>query len=556
MQIGIWQKPQLSNDSSNNPGSDLQLSLSTALGLPSNMQDRRYFDHYCHRSALQFSSLLDTDFWSQHIPRICASRPAVRHAVLALSAQHEVYLTTRYDANGCNSDHASSLNLAYPLKHYSKAIENLNDRISHAPGNAGVIEETLIICLLFICFEVLHGHDAAALVHLDSGLQIFSNMYSSIQRTCAELEDNTTSIAVIANIFARLDVQATCYVGSRNIQSSSIPTTKYLSQPSFTDFAENPTAAFATLAKARDTLYMHIAHIYHFLRSPPSALKHSRRVRTDESTTKTTKIPFQNGQFCTSEYVNIVTIQQSHLQTLRTWALTFQGLLEQTSSSISSIGRGKPVNDGHAEECAVIWLSYLDIFIVLSTSLEPDQSAYDAYLPQFQSIVEKARAVLCPAFRKDTTEAGKRVFTLDVNVIQSLYFTALKCRDHKLRHSAISLLHISGKEGVWDGEIMAKVAEHVVELEEAEGLVYSSAGQSIPVSALSAADRTFAGMEKVEIPEWARVHGTALLHVDRVNRKVWIRCSKRKAVSFIREEVGDKESENFKWEFNEQVCEW
>jgi hypothetical protein len=56
---------------------------------------------------------------------------------------------------------------------------------------------------------------------------------------------------------------------------------------------------------------------------------------------------------------------------------------------------------------------------------------------------------------------------VDIGWIAPLYYTALKCRIHRVRLQAIRLLEeASHQEGIWDSKIAAGVARCVVEIEE------------------------------------------------------------------------------------------
>lgn len=58
---------------------------------------------------------------------------------------------------------------------------------------------------------------------------------------------------------------------------------------------------------------------------------------------------------------------------------------------------------------------------------------------------------------------------IDMGWIAPLYFTAVKCRVHRIRVEAIKLLRTSPhREGIWDAHIAACVAKKVVELEEGD----------------------------------------------------------------------------------------
>jgi hypothetical protein len=73
-------------------------------------------------------------------------------------------------------------------------------------------------------------------------------------------------------------------------------------------------------------------------------------------------------------------------------------------------------------------------------------------------------------------EDEKTPFTMDLGIVHPLFFVACKCRDWSLRRRAVAQLKRAGKEGVWEGPIMAVLARRIIELEE-EGL---SRGDVVP----------------------------------------------------------------------------
>lgn len=175
-----------------------------------------------------------------------------------------------------------------------------------------------------------------------------------------------------------------------------------------------------------------------------------------------------------------------------------------------SVGSGE-----EAKQSAVIWISYLIIYITLSTCLEPDESSYDTFQPLFERIVEQAELILKACV--DGTLIERKRFSFEMNVIQPLYFTSLKCHDSTLRHHAISLLKMSGQEGVWDGEMLGMVAKYVAEHEESQGCVELGSSKF--------------GHQNRVIHESALVHGVALDVLDRTSGKVHIEYCKRSFTS-------------------------
>jgi hypothetical protein len=87
---------------------------------------------------------------------------------------------------------------------------------------------------------------------------------------------------------------------------------------------------------------------------------------------------------------------------------------------------------------------------------------YDRFWNTFRSILEDAEIVL-----QNQLSGAPHYFniSLDLGVIQPLFFTAIKCRELKTRMKAVDLLNRSGREGPFDGKRLAVVAQRAVEQE-------------------------------------------------------------------------------------------
>lgn len=63
------------------------------------------------------------------------------------------------------------------------------------------------------------------------------------------------------------------------------------------------------------------------------------------------------------------------------------------------------------------------------------------------------------------------IFTLSLGFVNILYLTASRCRNTAIRYRALNLLRkCNRREGLWDSNIAAKVAESVIAIEEAKTL--------------------------------------------------------------------------------------
>lgn len=557
--------PNSSNDSCSGPESDLRLSRGTALGLSSvNDQDLHYFDHFRHHAIQNLASPADAELWQHYILKISASKPAILHAISALSAQHEIFLRNGHTDPSRNILINDPV-VAYSWKHYIQAIQQLHHGIHNASNDGPTPDETIVTCLLLIFFEVLRGEYPTALMHLEAGLQIFSTHFPSAKRSSVTELRQDDPLNGLARIFRRLDIQASSYLGDRSVSAFSIPRRETTSEPLVLSLLSQISMEFVTIQNARDALDGHVAQIYKFMRSPAQSL-HGDPLLGDRRVFELKYDPiFHSRDAHWSGLTKFIRERRHYLEALRAWAYYFEDFLGRSTNAASQ-REGAPPGGDEFQQCAVIWISYLVTFITLSTCVEPDESSYDEHITQFQEIVNHARSILLA--EGATTGAANRRLSLEMSVVHPLFITAFKCRDSTIRRRAISLLHISGQEGVWNGKMLARIAEHVVEYEEGHGYV------DVAVEKLSIAERlsrTSPGIEWVAvdsfereqvnamiIPEIARLHGVHPDLSDPGTGSLWLEYSTRDfALADGEREKGSMgPAEKYEWVFHKALLKW
>ncbi|KAJ4320137.1 hypothetical protein N0V84_006024 [Fusarium piperis] len=112
--------------------------------------------------------------------------------------------------------------------------------------------------------------------------------------------------------------------------------------------------------------------------------------------------------------------------------------------------------------------------IMADTCLHSDESIYDSYTDRFLLLITQlTRLWVVSAETEDFSLNWDLMYMprsiIDIGWIAPLYFTAVKCRVHRIRLQAIKLLPCSGhREGIWDSNIAACVARKVMEMEEGD----------------------------------------------------------------------------------------
>lgn len=102
--------------------------------------------------------------------------------------------------------------------------------------------------------------------------------------------------------------------------------------------------------------------------------------------------------------------------------------------------------------------------IYLSALLNPYETAYDSFNSSFRSIVTNAKEFVSQG--KCARVLAIPQISLDLGIVQPLFFTAVKCRDSQIRKEAVEMLRRAGREGPFDGKRHAIVAQRAIVIEE------------------------------------------------------------------------------------------
>lgn len=111
--------PRASSTPSSSDAISRPMSDHSALALPWDAEERRYFHHFRQSCIPDLLGLVGDELWNRYMLQICESKPAVRHAILALSAQHEAFLTSSPGSNEeCSPENERSV--AFSCRQYGK----------------------------------------------------------------------------------------------------------------------------------------------------------------------------------------------------------------------------------------------------------------------------------------------------------------------------------------------------------------------------------------------------------------------------------------------------
>ena len=119
-------------------------------------------------------------------------------------------------------------------------------------------------------------------------------------------------------------------------------------------------------------------------------------------------------------------------------------------------------DSGHA---SLLHIHHSTGTVSLVGELSPNEMVYDTFDDTFLSTIRLSGQLL----RERLNSPWSDTFSMELGIVQPLYITAVKCRVHHIRAEAIKLLgSVPQPEGIWNGGVMAKIAEQVRIIEEGD----------------------------------------------------------------------------------------
>jgi hypothetical protein len=456
--------------------------------LPRELRDdqaQSSFEFFRLVSIREFGNHFVNHFWSRTLLQAFHASSAVQHAVLAVASLHRFFkYNKRSRSSSLAEDGSIAVNLdatsftsprrynPYSVEQYGKALRYLAQDISRPQG--GSTHETALICIvLFVLIEVLYENDLAALSHLESGIKLLKQSLPTTYTMNSTNSPQSNIQKELFSIFSLLDLEASIYQGVRKpgLHRAGIELGNSDSQH-LEFFSEK----FSTLMN--------------------ELLIFQRTIADDYGYRVVGNVPLE------------VFAQQQAL-------CEFFSKLEREANHLST----RYETDVGADELSVKRQALLLVVrysLLLTTALcclNAEESAFDNQFERFATIVRCVTELLdCHASASASTQGPS--FSLGTSIIPSLYWTIKKCRSGHLRRRALHLLRRCPREGVWIPKIQARIAERVIEIEEA----------LVPTREATASDRELVGCE--DIPEVFRIHSVDLTP-DKENRLIMMTYQRR-----------------------------
>ena len=304
----------------------------------------------------------------------------------------------------------------FALAHYNEAITQLSKRMDSNTS----IEVALLACILFVGVEFLRGDSAPAVRHFKGGMNIaIASLTNNGSRTAVATAENIKQH--ILPFFNRIELLSNLFGD----------------EPQWDYPVELPHAVpddFTTMREARDSI-VHLANLSVRFIKYMKWRKYERLVFPDD-----------------------IARREALLRQLKVWASTLDKMLLTDK-----------VTDRDLDAAKTLRIHQVIASIWLGRSLVPEECANDASIPEFETAVSLAEKINSIAgTREDRAAPNSSSFLFDMEVVSPLYFVATKCRHPQIRRRAIAVLKSTWRrEGLWDSDMAAAMAELVMEIEEA-----------------------------------------------------------------------------------------
>ncbi|KAE9379086.1 hypothetical protein N431DRAFT_553378 [Stipitochalara longipes BDJ] len=394
---------------------------------PGNSQEKRAFQYFITRTAVELSGFYSSSFWEQLILQASTAEPSLRHAVTGIGALHEEYVngTLKYDVDKSNP--------TFAVSQYTKALGHL--RKSLANGKQPPLT-ALMSCILFVCFDSLRGHFTSAMVHLHSGLKILRDLRTDSAAESDIIEES------LGPLFNRLSLQSILYVDTR----TTVIRRDFVAQLRFVRSKDDEVPeAFQTLEEARTCLNQAADGLFRVFYLCDGDLPISQQ-------------PAESYAMFDTYYTK-----------LQAWNPAFERFMAAKSQILNGRQlRGAAVLKIHA--------TIVKIMAEASPGLLDDRpigeamndhATFEPFTNDFRIVVTLCKSIIAAAEQDIKLGRPALNFSTDLGIVGPLYYVCCRCRDLQLRTQALELLtRCPRREGMWDSEVGVRMIKEYWAIEE------------------------------------------------------------------------------------------
>lgn len=353
--------------------------------------------------------------------QLSLAEPAVKHAVLGLSALHR----------RAECDHGDSISKRWRQRafiQYGITVSETRQLIQRAQQSIASSERTAVLatCLLLSIFDSLTGNYEAAQAHLQSALRLATEHGEkpSGNQPRSILPSTDETYNEVTNLLERLDLQAQCCEVRHAVYS-------YQTAPVY-DMTTPLPRTFSRFSEARQ----HLIRIILALGRLAAIF--------DESCDASTRM-LTSGEYahCVARFVR--------------WQTAFDDLVTRAETLDPSFGTDPVVSLLKAYQCIAN--------ILIGVGFFGPETRWDCFISDFKRTVDYCELIICPdsaALRHTATS-----YQMEQGPLMPLFVVASRCRDPVIRRRAITLMSDSERiEGTWDSRGLAALSRRMAEIEE------------------------------------------------------------------------------------------
>ncbi|KAK7953375.1 hypothetical protein PG988_014069 [Apiospora saccharicola] len=483
-------------------------SISLSLHRPSfslafDPQEGLYFQLFRERTASELSGFFDSSFWTRSVLQECHAEEAVRHSVVALGALYKTLEKMSETPPTSPGDHYdptdnAKMHWEFAFRHYSDALTCMFASTSQDQSSQ---RSSLMATVLLACFDSFIGDHKQAIVQIQNGLRLLEKLREERRRAFLPKPEEPVEQDLI-QMFTRLAIQAKSYDMAFHFPHPFVirltPQEGDTTSPSSeggSPVSTNQTPIpekFESLLESRLAWDALLEKIFRFTETMFQFTTTTSPMGILPTSLKQYGMIFRNE--------------------IEAWSKAFDGIL---------VSRNAPGKSSQ-EKAAIAVLKMFQIMgqVLFLMTFSDSELQFDAFLPQFQGIVDLASEVVgdeerraaarrCPDQRWCQHAAGhtdifgghdftaphiKPSFSADLGIVPPLFVVATKCRDPFVRRKAIQLLRSSSRrEGMWDSELTARIGMWIAAIEEEDGGFGGFDDAPSPHTTYSATGRSSAG---------------------------------------------------------------
>lgn len=442
------------------PEADSRLLLEPSDNIFDDDLEFRYFSIWFSDRSRIGGGFFEEELWEKTIPQLSQQHASIRYAAMAVGAMNQS-VRKGFMAQTPAELAANGPDYGPALSYYGKALGALRGAGVDSDG----LRAAVICCLLFLCFESLHGDSRAAFSHSNNGQIMLDEM---MKRRCwpdgdANPLGSETLERDVIHTFQRFMYQSwSCGVLRPRLQDRSQPPSPGHAMSSLPwccrgglgqeRLVDEMPDSFDDLVTARRWWEITQHYIIH---SSDMVFRITHHDLANEFVTEcNNRIAshlHRTGMIRAGEILTPLPENQHFQQILSRWLSAFQPVWDASVSCTAN-------NYDTFIKAAHLRIQYLNLFTCAVAPLSCDYATIARLTPIFREIVSLSEIVLHHQ-RDATSPAGGEVFTMDTSPTYPLFIASMRCRDFEVREQAVRILgRHPRRDGLWDSRMFHALA--------------------------------------------------------------------------------------------------